>query len=268
MSQKYDDCKDTYLCRNKDCKRKGLSDHHFFLCPKGEIKSQSSEKSQKDSKGKKDFIEEQEEFLSELSPELAEKCRRAFTNNSSQVTCTNKCQVGLLKEYGLTEVPVMMLLEVTTNAGQKVGTLVDLASDTNYITHKAANRLNLRSEKIILIVHGVGGMTTKVVTRRYLLRIRVKTSKGKERAHELICYGLNEIAKVNQVVKPEQLKVFFPEVNLEDLRRPEEIELLVSHREGRLAPQRVKVLGDLVLWDSPLGKMVGGAHPTCLSKWM
>lgn len=51
----------------------------------------------------------------------------------------------------------MMLLEVVANAGQKVGTLIDLASDTNYITHKAASRLNLRSEDITLIVHGVGG---------------------------------------------------------------------------------------------------------------
>ena len=49
--------------------------------------------------------------------------------------------------------------------------------------------------------------------------------------------------------------------NSEELRRPEQIELLISHREGRLAPQRVKVVGDLVLWESPLGKTVGGAHP-------
>ncbi|KAI3365757.1 hypothetical protein L3Q82_000765 [Scortum barcoo] len=34
-----------------------------------------------------------------------------------------------------------------------------------------------------------------------------------------------------------------------------------AHREGRLAPQRVKVIGDLVLWEGPLGKTVGGAHP-------
>ena len=155
----------------------------------------------------------------------------------------------------------MMLMEVTANAGQKIGTLVDLASDTNYITHQAADRLKLRSEKITLVVHGVGGMTTKVATRRYLLRIRVKTPKGTVKAHELVCYGLNEIAKVHRVVRPEQLKRFFPEVELEELKRPEEIELLISHREGRLAPQRVKAVGDLVLWESPLGKTVGGAHP-------
>jgi hypothetical protein len=61
---------------------------------------------------------------------------------------------SLLAENGLEEFPViMMILEVTANAGQKIGTLIDLASDTNYITHEAAGELNLRSEVVTLIVH-------------------------------------------------------------------------------------------------------------------
>ena len=43
--------------------------------------------------------------------------------------------------------------------------------------------------------------------------------------------------------------------------RPKKIDLLISHREGRLVPQPTKVEGDLVLWDGPLGKTVGGTHP-------
>lgn len=55
-------------------------------------------------------------------------------------------QSSLLKEHNITEVPViMMVMEVTANAGQKIGELLDLASDTNYITHTAAKRLNLKS---------------------------------------------------------------------------------------------------------------------------
>ena len=104
-------------------------------------------------------------------------------------------------------------------------------------------------------------MTMKVNTERYVLKVRVKTPKGTERAHELVCYGLDEIAKVQKVIQPEKLQEFFPEVQLDELRRPEEVELLISHREGRLAPQRVRVVGDLVLWGSPLGKTVAGAHP-------
>lgn len=59
----------------------------------------------------------------------------------------------------LQEFPVIMMLKVVmTNAGQKVGTLIDLAYDTNYITHEAAGRLRLRGKEIHLVVHGVGKM--------------------------------------------------------------------------------------------------------------
>jgi len=252
-----DECKDTYLCRNRDCKR----DHHFFLCLKGDFKRTDSDRRQSHVRRHK-LTEEQEEFVSKLSPEMAEKFKKAFTNITGKTNCGEKSQLGVTDSSAIKELPViLMLLEVTANAGEKIGTLIDLASDTNYITHKAARRLNLRSENISLIIHGVGGMNMNVKTRRYFLKVRIKMPMGTERAHELICYGLNEIANIHKVIKPEQLKRFFPEVNLEDLRRPESIELLVSHREGRLAPQRVKVIGDLVLWESPLGKTVGGAHP-------
>lgn len=74
-----------------------------------------------------------------------------------------------------------------------------------------------------LIVHGVAGMTMKVKTKRYLLRVRVKTDEDKERAHELLCYGLDEIAIVHKVIKPKHLQRFFPEVKLEELVRPKKI---------------------------------------------
>lgn len=205
-------CRETYLCRNKDCKKGGgPSDHHYFLCPKGELKKGHDETSGK-IRSKCKLTEEQEEFLSELSPELAERCRRAFTNKTA-VGKNTEDRSELLRSNGLTELPViMMLMEVTANAGQKIGTLVDLASDTNYITHKAADRLRLKSEKVTLIVHGVGGMTMKVNTERYVLKVRVQTPKGTKRAHELVCDGLDEIAKVHKVIQPEKLQEFLPEV--------------------------------------------------------
>ncbi|XP_031731827.1 uncharacterized protein LOC116399095 isoform X1 [Anarrhichthys ocellatus] len=155
----------------------------------------------------------------------------------------------------------MMLLEVTANAGQKIGTSIDLASDTNYITHEAASRLNLRSEEMTLVVHGVGGMKVRVETRRYLLKVRVKIPQGTLKPHQLVCYGLDSIANIHKNVTPEQLHKFFPDLPLDELVRPKAINLLISHREGQLAPQRTKAVGNLVLWDGPLGKTVGGTHP-------
>lgn len=255
------ECTDTYLCRNRDCIRGGSSDHHFFLCLKGGFKGKNPAKVGKPSTRRQTFTEEQEKLISELTPDMAGKVRRAFSNMAAKSQCTGR-SLPVVMDSRTCELPViLMLLEVTTNAGQKIGTLIDLASDTNYITHVAAKRLKLQSENITLVVHGVGGMAMKVETKRYLLKVRVKTPRGTDRAHELICYGLDEIANVHRVIKAQQLKKFFPETNLEDLHRPEHVELLISHREGRLAPQRIKVVGDLVLWEGPLGKTVGGAHP-------
>uniref|UniRef100_A0A1A8UKK0 Golgi autoantigen, golgin subfamily a, 3 n=1 Tax=Nothobranchius furzeri TaxID=105023 RepID=A0A1A8UKK0_NOTFU len=87
---------------------------------------------------------------------------------------------------------------------------------------------------------------------------RFKELKLPEKMNAIKKLGASEVHKV---IEPERLRRFFPETALEDLKRPESVDLLISHREGRLAPQRVKVVGDLVLWDSPLGKVVGGAHP-------
>ena len=154
-----------------------------------------------------------------------------------------------------------MLLDVTANDGRKVGTLIDMASDTNYITHKAASELNLRSEGVSLVVYGVGGMKVSFATKRYLLRIRVSTPRGTLKSHQLICYGLDKIAEVHRHVPAVKLQKIFPDVSLQDLARPREIQLLISHKEGQLVPQKVCSVGDLVLWDGPLGKTVRGTYP-------
>ena len=80
-------------------------------------------------------------------------------------------------------------------------------------------------------------MEVCVETKRYLLKIRVKTPKGTLRAHQLVCFGLDSIAEIHKHVAPKQLQRFFPDVPLDELRRPKEISLLISHKEGQLAPE-------------------------------
>lgn len=147
-------CNPAYLCKNQDCKDERVPEHHYYLCPNAQMKK--NEVGQKKGrfdperdKGQRRYTEEQEELFNKLSPELAKQCRDVFSNTASRALDTVKDQPGLLEGSGLHELPViMMLIEVTANAGQKIGTLIDLASDTNYITHKAAKRLHLRSEEI------------------------------------------------------------------------------------------------------------------------
>lgn len=237
------------------------------ICPNAEVKKSSAgqKKSRvgpEENKGRRKYTEVQEEFFNNLSPELAKQCRDIFSNTASRACSTVRDQPGLLVESGLRELPVIViLLEVTANAGQKIRTLIDLASDTNYITHKAASRLNLRNEEITLVVHGVGRMKVCMGTKRYLLKIPINTPKGTLKSRQMVCYGLDSIADVHKHVTPEQLQKSFPDIPLDELVRPREINLLISHREGQLAPQRTRAVRDLVLWDGPLGKTVGGTHP-------
>ncbi|KAK7944841.1 hypothetical protein WMY93_000569 [Mugilogobius chulae] len=250
--------KSTYLCGNPECK----DQHHYLLCPLPRNQSQRSSKSGPVRAEGRRYTEDQEAFLSKLPPELAQQCRDAFCNVISRAYNSAADEKGLLEGNGLHEYPViLMLLDVTANDGQRVGTLIDLASDTNYITHRAASKLNLQSENVTLVVHGVGGMKASVATKRYLLKIRVSTPRGTLKSHQLICYGLDRIAEVHRHVPAHKLQKIFPDVALKDLVRPKEIHLLISHKEGQLVPQKVRSIGDLVLWDGPLGKTVGGTHP-------
>lgn len=255
-------CTPRYLCPKVDCRKGEVSDHNYLLCPKPPTpKKDSSSEEQSIIKfgGKKlGLTNKQEEFLAELTPEQREKYKNAFSNKISSTVCAKAGD-------GLQEHPVvMMLMEVTTNSGCLVGSLIDLASDTNYITNETADRLGLCGENIRLIVHGVGGMKKTVLTKRYFLRLKVKTSKGKVAEHRILCYGLENIAEVTQSVSAEQLQKFFPDVPRDELVCPTKIDLLISHREGRLVPQPIKIVEDLVLWDGPLGKTVGGTHPNLI----
>lgn len=246
----------TYLCQNPECK----DQHHYLLCPVA--KSQPTSKPSPVRAEGKRYTETQEKFLSKLTPKLAQQCQDAFCNVASRAYNSSAAERGLLEENCLNEYPViLMLLDVTANDGQRIGTLIDLASDTNYITHKAASKLNLRSEDVTLVVYGVGGMKVSVATKRYLLRIHVSTPRGTLKSHQLICYGLDKIAEVHRHVPAVKLQKIFPDVSLKDLARPREIQLLISHKEGQLVPQKVCSVGDLVLWDGPLGKTIGGTHP-------
>ncbi|XP_062390786.1 uncharacterized protein LOC134078694 [Sardina pilchardus] len=249
-------CNQKFLCSKLDCRKE--ESHHYLLCPKSIAQEKDAGSEMQGTKRMErkglGLTSKQEELLAKVTPELRAEFRKAFTNKASTTICTVG---GGLKEYPV----VMMLLEVTTNSGQLIGTLIDLASDTNYITNNAAQRLGLIGESIKLIVHGIGGMTTTVPTKRYSLRLRVKTTKGTVMEHKLLCYGLESIAEISQHVTPQQLQKIFPDVAAEELVRPENIDLLISHREGRLVPQPFKLEGDLVLWDGPLGKTVAGTHP-------
>lgn len=157
---------------------------------------------------------DQKKFLRKLSPEVAKEYRDAFWNTASRACSTTKEQPSLLFEVGLQGLPVvMMLLEVTANAGQKIVTLIDLAFDTNYTTHRVASSINLRSEEITLVVHGIRGMKTRVTISRDLLKIWIRTPRRIHRPHQLVCCGLG-----SKYVKPKKAQMLFPDIPLKLVR--------------------------------------------------
>lgn len=74
---------------------------------------------------------------------------------------------------------IMMLLEVTANAEQRLGTLIDLASDT------------MRQQ-----VESISEMKTSHSWSLVIPSENVRTSQGTFRSHQLIGYGLDSITDV------------------------------------------------------------------------
>ena len=259
-------------CRNKrfaclKCKKgDGPADHHYLLCPKaapakdtapkskvkkgggksGEKEDQTSESAQL--KGVSDTEEKNlKEELEELKKKIA--VLESRTHKVSTTVCVGR--------RGPKVHPVlMMLMNVEAKQGGWIGALIDLASDTNYITHLAAKRLGLSGEPVTLIVRGVAGMETTVKTKKYTVVLKV--TEKRRALHKMDCYGLDEIARVDYAVDVKRLEMLFPRAG--SLKRPKKVELLISAKEGRLSPQQMQRRGDLVLWSSPLGKTVTGVH--------
>jgi len=173
-------CNKNFLCRNDGCKRgDGPPDHHFFLCLKSPARKDTARAETKDKRTERPGLTEEQEALFAslgLTSEQLEAVRKACTNKVSSTICAGKDLVG---ESGQKEHPVlMMLVEVTTKRGDWVRAPINLASDTNYITHQAAERLGLAGEPITLVIYSVGGMEARVETKRYCVSIKVATKRG------------------------------------------------------------------------------------------
>ncbi len=56
-------------------------------------------------------------------------------------------------------------------------------------------------------------------TKRYLLKIRLRTALGTFRLHQLACYGLESITEVSKAVSPERLQKVFPDIPLVEINK-------------------------------------------------
>ena len=155
--------------------------------------------------------------------------------------------------------PVMVQAQFVTGGDMsKVGTLMDLCSTDDYVTHKYARKKHIPGEDVELVVEGMGGKETFYQTKLYMVPIIV----GEVR-HEIPCYGMDQISSVAAPPEKESYHKLCSKFKVEpsQMRRPRTIDLLLSMRQNHLHPQPVRTKDCITLYEGKLGKVFGGSDP-------
>ena len=181
--------------------------------------------------------------------------KKVSTHTASSIT---KAALGTLAAASMP--PVMVLTQYVKGAeGQSYGTMLDHCSTDHYITLDIAEKYKFPGEAVELLVEGIRGETSKLETKLYKVPIRDRHGV----VHVLDCYGLPVIASAadSPEEKPYKDLCFKFGIKSSQVRRPRQIDLLISMRAALLLPQAVKNVGNMVLFDGPLGQVLGGFDP-------
>ena len=76
---------------------------------------------------------------------------------------------------------------------------------------------------------------------------------------DIECYGLEVISATKTPTKASYKKMCEKfEVNPEDVKRPQKLDLLISMWDNNLHPHKLRNVGQMTLYNGPLGKVFGG----------
>ena len=141
----------------------------------------------------------------------------------------------------------------------KIGTLMDLCSTDDYVTHRYARRKGFPCEDVDLIIEGVGGKQSRYRTKVYQVPIFDKDGKQ----YIIPCFGLNKISSVAPPPKKDSYKGMCEKFGIKpyQVKRPQSIDLLLSMRHNFLHPKPVLSNNGMVLYSGPLGMVFGGSNP-------
>ena len=190
-------------------------------------------------------------------------------NHCAELCDQNKSITKLHKATTMTAsaemLPVLLQASyVVSPGGVKLGTLWDLCSTDDYITFKKAEELGLDGREVVLTIEGVGGVETTINTKLYDVPVCMKkTRRGQSRYAVFQCYGMEKIAEAATPPEEESYRELCDKFNLrvEDMVRPEEIDLLISMRRNRYHPKPVMTKGDMTLYRGQFGSVFGGTEP-------
>ena len=103
-------------------------------------------------------------------------------------------------------------------------------------------------------IEGIGGKITYVNSKLYTVPVLIGG-----RMKDIECYGLEVILATKTPTKASYKKMCEKfKVNPEDVKRPQKLDLLISMWCNNLHPHKLRNVGQMTLYDGPLGKVFGG----------
>lgn len=220
-----------YQCQNKTpCTNCGKNNHHLLLC---KYDKQVDDTQHRDG-----------------SHEMTNE-----NNNIPSVSGdSNKVRAVGFSLYAIMEASVLGTDKTAT-------TFCDDGSDTAYITHSAAQKLNARSiGKYTLDVTTMGNVQTTYKTKEY--EISIRTQSGKIR--KVVAFGMDKITGPVSTLDEKVLKRLFPNYDVSLLQRKStSVDLLLGSNYFGLHPKHeiVSVGDNLSVMQGELGVCLQGAHP-------
>jgi len=142
--------------------------------------------------------------------------------------------------------------------GHCIGTLWDPGANTTLITHRAAQRLNLKGVDVYLTMTKVGNERQSGPSKEYV--IPVSDLQGK--IWKIKAYGINEITSNVSPIPLHGIADLFENITEQDIQRPHgKIDILIAADCCRMLPDKVQEVGDLQLMKNQFGYCLRGSHP-------
>ena len=148
--------------------------------------------------------------------------------------------------------PVLLQASYVESKGNvKLGTLWDLCSTDDYITFKKAEELGLAGEDVTLTIEGVGGVETTIDTKLFNVPVCMQKRKLNKCKYIMFqCYGMDKIADAATPPDKASYRELCTKFNLrvEDMVRPDEIDLLISMRRNSYHLKPFVTRGNMTLY--------------------
>ena len=140
--------------------------------------------------------------------------------------------------------------------------LWDPGSTLSFITFDLATNLDLQGQPVELEIVTVGGILTKVKSRKY--HLSVFDAGGCDVRVEVL--GIEKISTETNFVDMESLKSVFTDRNASKVTCPSpgKVDLLLGFDCAAYHPVSVKCIGHLLLMRNRFGYIIAGTHPSVI----